>query len=222
MLNWDSWSGAAQRLWERAVAIWIAGDWGMVAIAVDALVLFGIGTHIWLRLRERKFTSVPERVWRQWILRPEERRGPVGEILDFVTGEPTIEQTAESFAGLRTIEEAPFTRDLKVMKICVGVAPLLGLFGTVTGMLATFGALATGGGGQKTMGMIAEGISEALITTETGLVIALPGLFFQYQLSRRFERYKAFLSHVETVVTQLQYRKLKGARTSEMHYVAVS
>jgi len=94
------------------------------------------------------------------------------------------------------------------MKICVTAAPLLGLLGTVTGMLATFGALASGSGGEKTMGLIAEGISEALITTETGLIVALPGLFFQYQLSRRLESYKVFLAHLETICTQKLYKKL--------------
>jgi biopolymer transport protein ExbB len=102
------------------------------------------------------------------------------------------------------------------MKICVGTAPLLGLFGTVTGMLATFGALAEGSGGEKTMAAIAKGISEALITTETGLVIALPGLFFQYHLARKQERYEAFLTHLETVCTQHLFRRLKTPLTSSM------
>jgi biopolymer transport protein ExbB len=75
-------------------------------------------------------------------------------------------------------------------------------------MLTTFAALASGSGGEKTMGLVAEGISEALITTETGLVIALPGLFFQYQLTRKHQRYKAFLAHLQTVCTQKQYKKL--------------
>jgi biopolymer transport protein ExbB len=94
------------------------------------------------------------------------------------------------------------------MRICVSAAPLLGLLGTVTGMLGTFGALATGSGGEKTMGLVAEGISEALITTETGLVIALPGLFFQYHLTRKHERYKAFLAHLETVCAQAVHLRL--------------
>ncbi len=59
------------------------------------------------------------------------------------------------------------------------------------------------------MDMIASGISEALITTETGLVIALPGLFFQYHLSRERDRYDAFLSHLETVCTQYLYKNMK-------------
>ena len=77
------------------------------------------------------------------------------------------------------------------MKVTVSTAPLLGLLGTVTGMLATFDALAAGSGGDKTMDLVAGGISEALITTETGLVIALPGLFFQFILARKRERYDA-------------------------------
>jgi biopolymer transport protein ExbB len=59
------------------------------------------------------------------------------------------------------------------------------------------------------MGLVAEGISEALITTETGLVIALAGLFFRYQLVRKHERYKAFLAHLQTVCTQDLYRRLR-------------
>jgi biopolymer transport protein ExbB len=92
------------------------------------------------------------------------------------------------------------------MRVCVTAAPLFGLLGTVTGMLTTFGALASGSGGDQTMGMVADGISEALITTETGLVIALPGLFFQYQLRRGPEKYKAFLVHLETACTQAVFR----------------
>ena len=96
-------------------------------------------------------------------------------------------------------ELEPFDRQLRLMKICVGLAPLLGLFGTVTGMLATFAALASGSGGEQTMGAIAKGISEALITTETGLVVALPGLFLQYHLSRKKRGFEVFLDHAETI-----------------------
>jgi hypothetical protein len=56
--------------------------------------------------------------------------------------------------------------------VLAAVAPLLGLLGTVTGMIATFDVLAVfGTGNAKAM---AGGISEALITTQTGLLVALP------------------------------------------------
>ena len=195
-------------LLEKAALIWVTGGWAMVAIAVVAMVMFGMGMHIYIRLLAKRFNAVSEKTWRYWIYHPAERRGTIGAMLDFVTGGRTLRDTAVFFEELRITEIAPFERDLKVMRICVSAAPLLGLLGTVTGMLATFGALATGSGGEKTMALVSQGISEALITTETGLVIALPGLFFQYQLNRQFERYKAFLAHLETVCTQMQYRLL--------------
>ena len=197
-------------LWDQALAIWVAGGWGMVAIAVNAFVLFGLGVHVHLRLREKRFLSVKEATWRRWIDHPAERKGPIGDLLDTVTSATSIEQSVTVFQGLRVTESAPFERDLKVMTICVGTAPLLGLFGTVTGMLATFAALAKGSGGDQTMGMIAKGISEALITTETGLVVALPGLFFRYQIARTHQRYQVFLAHLESVWTQHLYRRLKA------------
>jgi biopolymer transport protein ExbB len=197
-------------LWSEATVIWSGGGWAMIAIAVIALAMFGIGMHIFLRLQAKRFGRVPERTWRRWIDEPEQRRGPVGELLEFVSGARSLKELAFYFDQLRLTEIVPFERDLKVMKICVSAAPLVGLLGTVTGMLTTFSALSSGSGGDKTMAMIAEGISEALITTETGLIIALPGLFFQYQLARSHDRYAAFLAHLESVCTQKLYTKLRA------------
>jgi biopolymer transport protein ExbB len=189
----------------EAAAIWLSGGWAMIAIAVIALVIFTLGMSIRMRLARRGFQKVPERTWRRWVDHPAERRGPIGRMIAFVTGGVSLEETSVFFDELRQVEVAPFERDLRVMKICVSAAPLVGLLGKVTGMLATFEALSTGSGGDKTMALVAKGISEALITTETGLVVALLGLFFQYHLKRRFERYRAFLAHLETVCAQSQY-----------------
>ncbi len=197
-----------QNLFEQALSIWLSGGLAMLAIAGIAMIMFSVGLNIHFKLRRKGFLSVPEKKWRHWINHPKKRKGNVGRLLDFVTGSNSLKDTKAFFEELRVTEIAPFERDLKVMKICVGAAPLLGLLGTVTGMLATFGALSSGSGGDKTMALVAEGISEALVTTETGLIIALPGLFFQYMLSRGCERYKAFLAHLETVCTQKQYKKL--------------
>lgn len=199
-------------LCRQAVEIWLSGGWAMIAIAVIALVMFSLGMHVHLKLSGKGFDKVSEKKWRRWIDHPEQRKGYIGELLDFVTGGRSIEDTATFFDELHTTEISPFTRELKVMKICVSAAPLLGLLGTVTGMLATFSALASGSGGDKTMGLVAEGISEALVTTETGLVIALPGLFFQYHLGRKHERYKAFLAHLQTVCMQKIYSDSKAAQ----------
>jgi biopolymer transport protein ExbB len=197
--------------WAQARDIWLSGGWAMIPIAIIALLLFAMGMHVLLRLRETGFEAVPERTWRSWIATPGTRQGPVGDLIGFVAGAHTVAESSVAFEQLRVTETAPFERDLRVMKVCVSAAPLFGLLGTVTGMLATFGALASGSGGEKTMAAIARGISEALITTETGLVIALPGLFFQYQLARKYERYKAFLAHLESVFTQALFHKSRRA-----------
>jgi biopolymer transport protein ExbB len=204
--------GSLQAIWDQAYAIWIAGGWGMAAIAINALVLFGLGMHIQLRLLEKgllRATFMKDQQIRAWVADPAQRKGAIGELLDFVTGERKLDDMAAAFGGINATEVAPFERDLRVMKICVGTAPLFGLFGTVTGMLATFGALASGSGGDQTMAQIAKGISEALITTEAGLVVALPGLFFQWMLARQHDLYRTFVSHLETICTQSLYRELR-------------
>ena len=70
------------------------------------------------------------------------------------------------------------------IRTLVTIAPLLGLLGTVIGMVEMFGSLqgALGSGGEST---VAGGISTALVTTQLGLVIAAPGLLVAYWLDRQ-------------------------------------
>ena len=74
-------------------------------------------------------------------------------------------------------------RGLPALATIVGGAPLLGLLGTVLGMIAIFKAVATGGTGITEQ--LATGISQALITTATGLIIAIPALFTHSFLEAR-------------------------------------
>ena len=194
--------------WAKAMDIWTSGGWAMAAIALVAVAMFALGLHLYLRLMGKGF-KVPEQKWRRWIEHPDEREGNVGEFIRFVTDCESVKEMSVRFGELRKAETAPFQRDLIVMKICVSSAPLLGLLGTVMGMLTTFSALSAGSGGDETMGAVAGGISEALVTTATGLIVALPGLFRQDYLRRRHDAYKAFLAHMETVCTQHKYRSMQ-------------
>ena len=207
-------------LWTEAREIWLSGGWAMIAISVIALVMFSVGMGLHFKLRAKGFQRVPESTWRRWIDRRLEREGVIGDLMDEVADTESIEGMSLGFDELRTTEIVPLDRDLRVMKTCVSAAPLVGLLGTVTGMLSTFGALATGGGGDKTMGMVAKGISEALITTETGLVIALPGLFFHSMLLRGLERYKSFLAHLETSCSQLLHRRVRDSYKEDIKQAA--
>lgn len=66
------------------------------------------------------------------------------------------------------------------------VEPLLGLLGTVSGMISTFDAIALHGSGDP--GLMAGGISEALITTESGLSVAIPAILLHAYFSHRVDR----------------------------------
>src|SRR3954467_4992019 len=73
-------------------------------------------------------------------------------------------------------ELSRFQQGMATLDTCITAAPLLGLLGTVTGMMRTFGALGTGDV-SASAGKITGGVGEALIATACGLIIAIIGLF---------------------------------------------
>ncbi len=85
---------------------------------------------------------------------------------------------------------------LSVLSVSAAVAPLFGLLGTVTGIIKTFGDLSMKGVEQAQS--ISEGISEALITTEYGLIVAIPAFVVHAILSRRA---KGILSDMEKLAS---------------------
>ncbi len=77
-------------------------------------------------------------------------------------------------------------RRLSLVNVAAGVAPLLGLLGTVTGMIHTFSVVTTTGTSEPQQ--LAEGISQALLTTQFGLAIAIPAFLGHALLSRAARR----------------------------------
>ncbi len=186
------------KLYTQAQSIWVAGGWGMIALAVNALVIFGMGMLVLSRLLGSGILASPEKAFKRWKS-GKQGDDPLGRVVERAMAEDTEENVELFFDALGNSEMTPFERDLKVMGVSVSTAPLLGLLGTVTGMLTTFAALATGGGGEKTMSLVAGGISEALITTETGLVLGLAGMMFEFILKRKHDRLLMKYARVETL-----------------------
>lgn len=86
---------------------------------------------------------------------------------------------------------------LGVIAVSAAISPLLGLLGTVTGIIKTFGDLSVYGAGNPQL--MSGGISEALITTEFGLIVAIPSFVAHAVLSRRG---RAILSDMEKVASE--------------------
>ena len=86
---------------------------------------------------------------------------------------------------------------LGAISITASISPLLGLLGTVTGIIKTFGDLSAHGAGNPQL--MSGGISEALITTEFGLMVAIPAFVLHAVLSRRA---KAILSDMEKISSE--------------------
>ncbi len=81
------------------------------------------------------------------------------------------------------LQMTPLEKNMSTLSTISSVAPLLGLLGTVIGMIGSFSKIATGGVGNPEL--LADGISQALITTAAGLFVAIPALvFFNYLNSK--------------------------------------
>ncbi|RIA20432.1 outer membrane transport energization protein ExbB [Ectopseudomonas oleovorans] len=102
--------------------------------------------------------------------------GPKPQLSDLETLELKLDEAI-------LLETPPLEKGHGLIKLMAAVAPLLGLLGTVTGMIITFQAITQGGAGDSRL--MADGISQALVTTVQGLIVAIPMLFLHALLSSR-------------------------------------
>jgi biopolymer transport protein ExbB len=128
-----------------------------------------------------------------------EQNSPLGRILaaglaNRDLGRDIVKEAVED-TGRHVVHE--LDRFLNMLGTIAAVSPLLGLLGTVTGIINAFSAIQARGVGDPAV--FASGISEALITTAAGLVIAIPAL-----LSYRYLR-----GHVDTLVIEMEKEAIK-------------
>lgn len=130
----------------------------------------------------------------------EQYQGPVASVMKaglLKHGQPKedVEKTIENAAMFETTR---LERGLAVIATAANIEPMLGFLGTVTGMIGSFDALAKSG--LSNPGLVAAGISEALITTASGLIIAIPmQLAYNYYTTR----INKFVRDVETSTNML-------------------
>lgn len=116
-----------------------------------------------------------------------ETRVPIAAMLAPLFARPGIAKAARRRTVQRAVEleRDRIGRQLPLLTALAGAATLLGLLGTVAGMIASFGVVTVHGTGEPAL--LARGISQALITTEAGLVVALPLLLVHSYLTSRVD-----------------------------------
>lgn len=117
----------------------------------------------------------------------DEKGGPMGRILrsglmNLARGEDAVEKAVEE-AGSNEIDK--LKRSIRALSYIASLSPLLGLLGTVYGLIGAFQVAAAGGMGKADL--LAKGIYEALVTTAAGLTIAIPVLVAYQYLGHRVD-----------------------------------
>ncbi len=137
------------------VALTVAGVlFGLLRI----LMLLGVSGSVRKQARSAKASS--KNPLGRIMLAADEAAGADGETLELKMDEAILRESPKLESGLN------------ILKLAAGIAPLLGLLGTVTGMIKTFQAMMIYGVGDPQL--MAGGISEALVTTMLGLIAAIP------------------------------------------------
>ena len=113
-------------------------------------------------------------------------------------------ETFDNLAAVRDMRvqlNETFQQHRFVISTLIAAAPLLGLLGTVSGMVSTFQSLIDRTG-QKSMEGLADGISVALITTETGLAIAIPAVILLHFAQRQMQHGEQQLVNFESTLME--------------------
>lgn len=174
-----------------------AGGWLMIPILLCSVVAAGISVERFWTLRAEQVAprDLLTQVW-TWIrnnemdssrLREVKSGSPLGQILaagitSHRRGRDLMKESIEEVAN-HVVHE--LERYLNTLGTVAAITPLLGLLGTVIGMIKVFTAIQLEGTGNTAV--LAGGISEALITTAAGLTVAIPSLFFHRYFQRKVD-----------------------------------
>lgn len=130
---------------------------------------------------------------------------PLGRILTAglanARGDRNVMKEAMEGAAGPVVHE--MERHLTLLGTIAAISPLLGLLGTVIGMIRVFTTLVVGGAANP--GVLAEGISQALVTTAAGLAVAIPALFFHRYFLRRVDELAVTMEHAASRLVDMVY-----------------
>ena len=169
----------------------------MVPLAMLSFTMYYAIFQLFVYFKEHDYSKFNPNQWQHWIERPEEATGELGQMVNYAQQDvSSVRDVRSRIAEIRATHLIRIQSRMQFASILVATAPLMGLLGTVVGMLATFRGLANSAGGQA-VDVVAGGISEALITTQTGLILAIPGYVLISNLKKKQSWLEDFIMQLE-------------------------
>ena len=182
--------------YQQAIFVVEKGGTLMFALLALSLYLYYLGFELWLRMRSvvpNDLQSIPRDRWAGF-----KQGGRVDQIMRYCLADhQNREETRKRFEQIRQSESSYLNRRLRFLLVLASSAPLIGLLGTVAGMLRTFAGLSMEE--SYKMDLVASGISQALVTTQAGLLIAIPALASLHLLNRRKKDWLRCLNRMESI-----------------------
>lgn len=177
-----------------------AGGWAMWPLGLLSVATVGLAIYNGIALRNKNFideeviNTIEENInsgdfdaaRENCVNNPGPLTNTVGHVIDeTLRGEQVNADSVEkAFEAASTKElTGPFVI-VNYLSIIAAIAPMLGLLGTVSGMVKAFNSIAAQGMGKPEL--LADNISEALITTATGMTIGIPAMFFFFFFKNRY------------------------------------
>ena len=194
---------------EAFMRIWSGGGTLMYPLAILALFIYFTGFELYFHFGKGNYLKVKYEMLVDWIKNPSKAQGEIAKVLHYCYKDAeSVSDLQNRFAEVRSAHIPRIDRRIRFLSILISVSPLMGLLGTVMGMLATFDGLTKNVG--RTIDLIAGGISEALLTTQTGLMIAIPGYVLVYLVIRRRNLLDQMITRMESLSMQEMEQQMEG------------
>jgi biopolymer transport protein ExbB len=180
----------------------------MVPLTLLALTIYWTAFKLLFFFSEHRFYKVRREQLVDLVANTDAAKGEMRDVILYTQADDvsTVDHVKARFAEIMSSYLAEVDTKRSYLLTLVTTAPLMGLLGTVMGMLTTFSGLAISTGG-STVDQIAAGISEALITTQTGLIIAIPAYVMATLIQKRRNEMEACLTTLEALTVQIYEKK---------------
>ncbi len=125
-----------------------------------------------------------------------------------------LDEIERAIEGAGQHEASLMNSNLRVLGAVANITPMMGLLGTVFGMIKAFNVISQSGTGNP--GLVASGISEALITTATGMVVGIPALAMYHYFRGKIDRYVFEMEEISfQLVEELSYESVRNKKAQE-------